>query len=266
VWRNNNVVHSLSSTLLAVCVSQAVPGSVSHIQEDVTWFDSHGIKVELYMWYVCMKEVDDCCGGLLIEHSAPVTPVLLFPVVSIFVSSPLATLLPPVLRQRPPSISSFIPPSSTLAFSLFLPLYCPSLPLLPPFLLPGSQPQCNRLPSPSLGVPLWALGSAASPAVYAALPEPPPCSPSQAQYGLTFGLRGEQGRHFKLQIYGQENKTAPTLPAQLQAERTGMCTGVVSIRLLNRWNTLILFVCALTSVVSLTSSESLEVNNRHVSW
>lgn len=45
---------------------------------------------------------------------------------------------------------------------LSLPCLSSVPPLLQPFLIPGSQPRCNYLPSPSFGAPLWVLGSATS--------------------------------------------------------------------------------------------------------
>lgn len=80
-------------------------------------------------------------------------------------------------------------------------------PSIPPFLFPASQPSCNPLPSPSLGAPLWLLGSAASasPAVcsLALL-----CSLSQTQHSLPSGLKGGEGKHFKLQAQpGKQDST-----------------------------------------------------------
>lgn len=112
-----------------------------------------------------------------------------------------------------PSIVIILPSILNTDESLPSPFSCLSFvpPSLPPFLLLGSQPRCYRLPSPSLGAPLWVLGSAASasPAV-CSLALPLLCSPSQTQYSLPFGLRGGEGKHFKLQI--QPGKQGYRLP------------------------------------------------------
>ena len=161
----------------------------------------------------------DCCStkGPLIKHNVPVWMstvhqcycFLTYPSLP---SSPLFPLS--CFRARTHfvnvtttfSIYIFILPS-ILSDDLRSPFSCLSFvpPSLPPFLLPGSQPRCNRLPSPSLGAPLWVLGSAASaspavrslalPCLFTVQPEP-----NAAHTASPFGLRGGEGKHFKLQI------------------------------------------------------------------
>ena len=141
-----------------LCVSVAV---ILTATWDLTWSQCFMSTLNRLIDCSHQRAADKAqCACLNVHY----TPVLLFPVVSIFASSPLATLPPSVmlsgfLNVTKCTSTSSSPPSIPNAdeSSLRSPFSCLSFvpPSLPPFLLPGSQqPRCNRLPSPSLGAPL----------------------------------------------------------------------------------------------------------------
>ncbi len=107
------------------------------------------------------------------------------------------------------SMSSFTPPSSNADESLRSPF--PSSLLS----LPRSHHSCSQAPSlaatvsppPPSELHCECLVQQPQPLLqYAALPLP--CSPSQTQYSLPFGLRGGEEKHFKLQTQpGKQDST-----------------------------------------------------------
>ena len=168
-----------------------------------------------------LKGLIDCCGtkGPLIKHNVPVWMstahqcycFLTYP------SLPSSPLFPPSCFRAHAhfanvtttlSIYIFILPSilsNDLCSPFFLPLFCPSLaPTIPAPRLPASlQPSPLPLPRSSI-VSAWfsSLSLSCSTQPCLALPclstvQP---EPNAAHTASPFGLRGGEGKHFKLQI------------------------------------------------------------------
>lgn len=239
------------------------------------------------MFYIGIKQVDWLLWhhrGLLIKHNVPVymsthTSVIVSCRIHLcFLSSPPLSFALSLSLFQPVNVTESAPRRSPCASTSSPPPPPPPPspqrwqdPAFSPFpasllSLPCSHHSCSQapsslaatvFPSPSLRAPLWVLGSAASasPAVRS-LALPLLCSPSQTQYSLPFGLRGGEGKHFKLQIY--PGKQDGTDSSEL------ILTGCENLNV--RWHLSICFFTAethlsspslLSPVVSLASLDSL---------
>lgn len=173
---------------------------------------------------------------MCLSKRPPNTPVLLFPVVSIFASAPLTSRLPSVMlsvlstfcechRAHTTTFANHLhlhPSSTPMRACLLpsLPLFCPSLaPTIPAPRLPASlQPSPLPLPRSSI-VSAWFSSLSHSCSMQPCLAFTVQPEPKAAQPPI-WGSGEGKGKHFKLQIQPAKQYSADSR-AHLQAVRIG---------------------------------------------